>query len=77
MEPVNIVQAEADIGTHHTDGGGVSDHNFALAYLLGFHFAPRIPNLAGRRLYTVGPTSAWPVLQPFIVGRAFHFWSYG
>ena len=40
-----------------------------MAYLLGFYFAPRIPNLAERRLYTFGPTSAWPVLEPFIAGR--------
>jgi len=39
------------IATHHTDGGGVSDHVFGLAHLLGFRFAPRIPNLAERRLY--------------------------
>ena len=47
-------EADLSIGTHHTDGGAVSDHNFALAYLLGFYFAPRIPNLAERRLYTFG-----------------------
>jgi len=62
-------EADLSIATHHTDGGAVSDHNFALAYLLGFYFAPRIPNLAERRLYTFGPTSAWPVLEPFIAGR--------
>jgi TnpA family transposase len=62
-------EADLSIGTHHTDGGGVSDHNFALAYLLGFYFAPRIPNLAERRLYTFAPTSAWPALEPFIAGR--------
>jgi hypothetical protein len=36
-------EADLSIATHHTDGGGVSDHTFALAYLLGFYFAPRIP----------------------------------
>ena len=43
-------EADLSIATHHTDGGGVSDHVFALAYLLGFAFAPRIPNMAERRL---------------------------
>jgi TnpA family transposase len=53
---------------HHTDGGGVSDHVFALMYLLGYLFAPRIPNLAERRLYAFRPASNWPELAPFIAG---------
>ncbi len=63
-------EADLSIAVHHTDGGGVSDHVFALAHLLGFRFAPRIPNLAERRLYGFGPASNWPVLAPFIAGRA-------
>jgi TnpA family transposase len=67
-----LLYHEADLGiaVHHTDGGGVSDHVFALAHLLGFRFAPRIPNLAERRLYGFGPASNWPALAPFIAGRA-------
>ena len=57
------------IATHHTDGGGVSDHVFGLAHPLGFRFAPRIPNLAERRLYAFEPASRWPALAPFIAGR--------
>ena len=62
---------EADLSTltHHTDGGGVSDHNFALTALLGVRFAPRIPNIADRKLYAFGPASSWPTLAPFIAGR--------
>jgi TnpA family transposase len=63
-------EADLSIAVHHTDGGGVSDHVFALAHLLGFRFAPRIPNLAERRLYGFGPASNWPTLAPFIAGRA-------
>ena len=62
---------EADLSTltHHTDGGGVSDHNFALTALLGIRFAPRIPNIADRKLYAFGPASTWPALAPFIAGK--------
>src|SRR3954447_5664392 len=57
-----LLYHEADLTTsvHHTDGGGVSDHVFGLAHLLGFRFAPRIPNLAERRLYTFGLADNWP-----------------
>ena len=65
-----LLYHEADLASavHHTDGGGLSDHVFALAHVLGFRFAPRIPNLAERRLYAFGPASIWPALQPFIAG---------
>ena len=62
-------EADLDIAVHHTDGGGVSDHNFALMHLLGYRFAPRIPGLGERRLYAFGPASTWPTLAPFIAGR--------
>lgn len=62
-------EADLDIAVHHADGGGVSDHVFALAHLLGFRFAPRIPNLAERQLYAFGPADTWPALAPFIAGR--------
>lgn len=50
-----LLYHEADLSSavHHTDGGGVSDQVFGLAHLLGFRFAPRIPNLAERRLYAL------------------------
>lgn len=51
-------EADLSIATHHTDGGGVTDHVFALMYLLGYSFAPRIPNLAERRLYAFGLAGA-------------------
>jgi hypothetical protein len=54
---------------HHTDGGGDSDHVFALLALLGFQFAPRIPDLKNRRLYSCAKPSAYPALEPLIAGR--------
>ena len=62
-------QSEVPIGRHHTDGGGDSDHVFALCSLLGFQFAPRIPDLKHRRLYSFGKPSDYPTLEPMIAGR--------
>lgn len=56
--------AELAIERHHTDGGGVSDHVFALCHLLGFQFAPRIPNIAARRLHLFGDTRPGPAIAP-------------
>lgn len=61
--------ADVEIAVHHVDGGGVSDHVFALCHLMGFRFAPRIPNLHDRRLYAFGPAATWPNLEPFIAGK--------
>ena len=45
-------QGDVTISRHHTDDGGDSDHVFALRMLLGFQFAPCIPDLKHRRLYS-------------------------
>jgi len=42
--------ADLAIERYHTDVGSVSDHVFALCHLLGFRFAPHIPNIATRHL---------------------------
>jgi len=55
--------------THHTDGGGVSDHVFALCALLGFRFAPRIPDLKDRKLHSFQAPASYPTLAPLIGGR--------
>ena len=55
--------------THHTDGGGVSDSVFALCALLGFRFAPRIPDLKDRKLHSFQPPASYPALAPLIGGR--------
>ena len=62
-------QSEVTARRHHTDGGGDSDHVFALLALLGFQFAPRIPDLKSRRLYSFAKPSAYPALEPLIAGR--------
>jgi TnpA family transposase len=62
-------QSEVAPRRHHTDGGGDSEHVFALCALLGFQFAPRIPGLKHRRLYSFGKPSDYPTLEPMIAGR--------
>ena len=62
-------QGDITIRRHHTDGGGDFDHVFALCTLLGFVFAPRIPDLKHRRLYSFGKPSDYPTLEPLIAGR--------
>jgi TnpA family transposase len=46
-----------------------SEHVFALCTLLGFAFAPRIPDLKSRRLYVFGRAVDHPALEPLIAGR--------
>jgi TnpA family transposase len=60
-------QSEVAIRRHHTDGD--SDHVFALCTLVGLQFAPRIPDLKHRRLYSFAKPSAYPALEPMIAGR--------
>src|SRR3954462_13601480 len=60
---------DVTVRRHHTDDGGDSEHVFALLALLGFQFAPRIPDLKHRRLYSFDKPSAYPALEPLIAGR--------
>ena len=62
-------QSDVTVRRHHTDGGGDSDHVFALCSMLGFQFAPRIPDLRNRRLYSFGKPSDYPTLEPLIGGK--------
>ena len=62
-------RSEVTTRRHHTDGGGDSELVFALCALLGFEFAPRIPDLKHRRLYSFGKPSDTPALESMIGGR--------
>lgn len=62
-------QIEPGVTRHHTDGGGVSDHVFALCSLLGFQFAPRIPDLKDRRLYVFDAPGNYPTLENLIAAK--------
>src|ERR1700687_6113704 len=62
-------QSEVAARRPHTACGGDADQCFALCSLLGFQFAPRIPDLKSRRLYSFGKAAAYPSLKPLIAGR--------
>lgn len=51
---------------HYTDTAGFTDHVFALCHLLGFRFAPRIRDLADKRLYPMEKPSTYPALAGMI-----------
>jgi TnpA family transposase len=59
-------ESELRIEEHYTDTAGFTDHVFALCDLLGFRFAPRIRDLADKRLYVPGNPSQWRALEPLI-----------
>ena len=65
-------QSEVAPQRHHTDGGGDSEHVFALCALLGFQFSPRIPDLKHRRLFSFDKPSIYPALEPMTRGTR-HF----
>ena len=60
--------SELDISEHYTDTAGATDHVFALSHLLGYRFAPRIRDLADRRLGTFEPAGRYKELEP-LIGR--------
>ena len=69
LDALLVPRPDVMTNRHHTDGGGVSDHVFALCSLFGLRFAPRIPDLKDRRLYSFNKPSAYPAIEPMIAGR--------
>jgi TnpA family transposase len=61
-------ESDLRIEEHYTDTAGFTDHVFALCHLLGFRFAPRIRDLADKRLYVPGKSAQWPTLGTLIGG---------
>jgi len=61
-------ESQLRIEEHYTDTAGFTDQVFALCHLLGFRFAPRIADLAEKRLYVPGKAADWPALAPLIGG---------
>jgi TnpA family transposase len=61
-------ESDLKIEEHYTDTAGFTDHVFALCHLLGFRFAPRIRDLADRRLYVPDKGSTYPALGNLVGG---------
>ena len=61
-------ESDLRIEEHYTDTTGFTDHVFALMHLLGFRFAPRIRDLADKRLYIHGDAKRYPTLARLIGG---------
>jgi TnpA family transposase len=61
-------ECSLEIREHYTDTAGAIDHVFGLCHLLGFRFAPRIRDLADRRLYVADKHATYAALAPMIGG---------
>ena len=59
-------ESDLRIEEHYTDTAGFTDHVFALCHLLGFRFAPRIRDLADKRLATVERPGCYPALEGIV-----------
>ena len=61
-------ESDLKIEEHYTDTAGFTDHVFALCRLLGFRFAPRIRDLADRRIYVPQKGNTYPALRNLVGG---------
>ena len=57
---------------HHTDTHGYTDHIFALCYLLGFSFMPRLTALHKRSLYKIDKNKTYGILESLFEGTGQH-----
>lgn len=61
-------ESDLRIEEHYTDTAGFTDHVFALMHLFGFRFAPRIRDLADKRLFVSGRLTDYPALSELLGG---------
>jgi TnpA family transposase len=61
-------ECSLDIREHYTDTAGAVEHVFGLCHLTGFRFAPRIRDLADRRLYIADARATYQSLESMIGG---------
>ena len=56
-------ESDVQIEEHYTDTAGFTDHVFGLCHLLGYRFAPRIRDLADKKLYLPDREGEYPALE--------------
>ena len=61
-------ESDLKIEEHYTDTAGFTDHVFALMHLLGFRFAPRIRDLADKRIIIPENSFQAPFLSALVGG---------
>ena len=61
-------ESDLQIEEHYTDTAGFTDHVFALMHLLGFRFAPRIRDLAEKKLYIPDSKAKYASIDSLIGG---------
>lgn len=61
-------ESDLQIEEHYTDTAGFTDHVFALMHLLGFRFAPRIRDLAEKKLYVPDGKKNYAAISSLVGG---------
>lgn len=61
-------ESDIQIEEHYTDTNGYTEQVFAMCHLQGFRFAPRIRDLASKKIYITGDPADFPALASIIGG---------
>ncbi|MBU0580163.1 MAG: Tn3 family transposase [Candidatus Margulisbacteria bacterium] len=62
-------ETDLEIKEHYTDTLGYTDQVFGLTHLLGFHFAPRLRDLAKSKLFHFGNIKDFPTIKKYFKGK--------
>lgn len=62
-------ETDLEIKEHYTDTLGYTDQVFGLMHLLGFHFAPRLRDLAKSQLFHFGNIKDFPEIKKYFKGK--------
>jgi TnpA family transposase len=61
-------ESDLKIEEHYTDTAGYTNHVFALMHFLGFRFAPRIRDLAEKKLYVPDDRASYAAISSMVGG---------